>query len=63
MTPITRPYRTRRHTEVQRKETRHGEQDTQGSFGRGVLALTPVAAISDGLEPKDVADMLHAVMD
>ncbi|MEM7210573.1 MAG: DUF3365 domain-containing protein [Pseudomonadota bacterium] len=27
------------------------------------LALTPVAATSDGLEPQDVADMLHAVMD
>lgn len=27
------------------------------------LALTPVAAISDGLDPKDVADMLHAVID
>ncbi|MEM7176309.1 MAG: DUF3365 domain-containing protein [Pseudomonadota bacterium] len=27
------------------------------------LALTPVAAASDGLDPKDVADMLHAVMD
>ncbi|MEM0921739.1 MAG: DUF3365 domain-containing protein [Pseudomonadota bacterium] len=28
-----------------------------------MLVLSPVAASSDGLEPQDVADMLHAVMD
>ncbi|MEL6478668.1 MAG: DUF3365 domain-containing protein [Pseudomonadota bacterium] len=29
----------------------------------GMIAMTPVAATSEGLDPKDVADMLHAVMD
>ena len=29
----------------------------------GMLAIAPTTASSDGIEPQDVADMLHAVMD